>query len=60
MIQKVVWKIPHHFLYTVILLKRLKDVAEVDFLADDRVKILDLDTLLLHCVAVTNGYTTVV
>ena len=42
------------------LFKFLKNVAEVNLLADDRVEILDLDTLLLHCVTVTDSYATVV
>ena len=42
------------------LFQLLKDVAEVNFLADDCVEILDLDALLLHCVAVTDSYATVV
>ena len=42
------------------LFQLLKDVAEVNFLADDCVEILDLDALLLHCVTVTDSYATVV
>ena len=42
------------------LFQLLKDVAEVNFLADDCVEILDLDTLLLHGVAVTDSYAAVV
>ena len=42
------------------LFKFLQDVAEVNLLTDDTMKILDLDTLLLHSVTVTDSYTTVI
>ena len=42
------------------LFKFLEDVAEVDLLADDAVKILDLYPLLLHCITMTDGHATVV
>ncbi len=55
------WKLLRLFIfvyYTVFEL--LKDVAEVNLLADDSMKILNLDALLLHCVTVTDSYATVV
>lgn len=42
------------------LFQFLKDVAEVNLLADDAVEILDFHTLLLHRVAVTDSNTAVV
>ena len=42
------------------LLELSEDVAEVDLLRDDCVKVLDLNALLLHAVAVTDSYAAVV
>ena len=41
------------------LFEFLEDIAQIDLLADDSVKILDLDSLLLHCVAMTDGHATI-
>ena len=42
------------------LFEFLENVAEVNFLADDCVEILNLDSLLLHCVTVTDSYAAVI
>ena len=42
------------------LAELLEDVAEVNLLRDDCVKILDLDALLLHRITVTDSNATVV
>lgn len=42
------------------LFQFLENVAEVHLLGDDAVELLDLDALLLHRVAVTDGHATVV
>ena len=55
------WKLLRLFIFVYYtLFELLKDVAEVNFLADDAVEILDLNALLLHCVAMTDGYATVI
>jgi hypothetical protein len=42
------------------LAELLEDVAEVNLLRDDCMKILDLDALLLHRITVTDSNATVV
>ena len=55
------WKLLRLFIFVYYtLFELLKDVAEVNFLADDVVEVLDLNALLLHCVAVTDGHAAVV
>ena len=42
------------------LFQLLKDIAEINLLRDDSMKILDLYTLLLHRVTMTDSHTTVI
>ena len=43
-----------------LLVELLENIAEINFLGDDCMEILDLDTLLLHRVTVTDSNATVV
>ena len=42
------------------LFQLLENIAEIDLFRDYRMEILDLDTLLLHCVTMTDGHAAVV
>ena len=42
------------------LFQLLENIAEIDLFRDYRMEILDLHTLLLHCVAVTDGHAAVI
>lgn len=42
------------------LFQFLEDIAQIDFLSYDAVEILNPDSLLLHCVTVTDGNAAVV
>ena len=53
-------QLPVYYIYKEYLFQLLEDVAEVNFLADDTVEILDFHMLLLHRVAVTDSNTAVV
>ena len=50
----------YNICYLFSLFQLLKDVAEVHFLGDDCVEILDLYALLLHRVTMTDGHAAVV
>ena len=48
------------FMLKKLLVELREDIAEIDFLGDDRMEILDLHALLLHRITVTDSYATVV
>ena len=42
------------------LFQLLENIAEIDLFRDYRMEILDLHTLLLHCVTMTDSHATVI